>query len=117
MYEKVQETVKFIQDKIQNQPEIGVVLGSGLGNLSEQIEVEIALPYGDIPNFPVSTVKGHKGQLVFGKLGGKNIVAMQGRFHYYEGWSMQEVSFPIRVLKFFGHSPSGFIQCGWWNEP
>jgi purine-nucleoside phosphorylase len=102
MYEKVQETVKFIQEQLSNTPEIGIVLGSGLGNLSDQIEVEFELPYGDIPNFPVSTVKGHKGQLVFGKLGGKQIVAMQGRFHYYEGRTMKEVSFPVRVMKYLG---------------
>lgn len=102
MYEKIQQTVAFIQSKINNIPEIGIVLGSGLGNLSSNIEVDITIPYAEIPNFPVSTVKGHKGQLVFGRLGGKNIVAMQGRFHYYEGWTMSEVAFPIRVLKLLG---------------
>lgn len=102
MYEKIQQTVVYLQEKINVEPLIGIVLGSGLGNLSKQIEVEIEIPYSQIPNFPVSTVKGHKGQLVFGKLGGKNIVAMQGRFHYYEGWTMQQVAFPIRVMKFLG---------------
>lgn len=102
MYEKVQETVDFIKKKIDIHPQVGIVLGSGLGNLGNHIKIEQTIPYGEIPNFPVSTVKGHKGQLIFGKLGGKNIVAMQGRFHFYEGWSMQEVSFPIRVLKFLG---------------
>lgn len=102
MYEQVLQTVEFIQKKINNRPEVGIVLGSGLGNLSSKIDVEIALPYSEIPNFPVSTVKGHKGQLVFGTLGGKNIVAMQGRFHFYEGWSMQQVAFPIRVMKMLG---------------
>lgn len=102
MYEKIQETVKFLKDNIPCQPSIGIVLGSGLGNLGEQIELEKSISYSEIPNFPISTVKGHKGQLIFGKLGGKNIVAMQGRFHYYEGYSMDEVAFPIRVLKFLG---------------
>lgn len=102
MYEKALETIEFIKKQIDNKPQVGIVLGSGLGNLGNNIEVEKVLPYGDIPNFPVSTVKGHKGQLIFGKLGGKNIVAMQGRFHYYEGWTMNQVSFPIRVLKMLG---------------
>jgi purine-nucleoside phosphorylase len=102
MYEQIQQTVEFIKSKINNHPEIGIVLGSGLGNLSNNIEVEIAIPYSEIPNFPVSTVKGHKGQLVFGKLGGKQIVAMQGRFHFYEGWIMSQIAFPVRVMKYLG---------------
>ena len=79
-------------------PEVGAVLGSGLGGLSKAIEIEYAIPYKDIPNFPVSTVAGHKGQLLFGTIAGKKIVAMQGRFHYYEGYTTKEVTFPIRVL-------------------
>ncbi|WP_282787205.1 purine-nucleoside phosphorylase [Flavobacterium croceum] len=102
MWEKVQETVDFILEKTQFTPEYGVILGSGLGSFTNDIDVEYVLDYASIPNFPVSTVQGHKGALVFGKVGGKNVVAMQGRFHYYEGYSMQEVTFPVRVMKYLG---------------
>lgn len=103
MWEKVQETVKFIQNKTDLfNPEIGIVLGSGLGNFIEDIEIIYKIPYKEIPNFPISTVIGHKGYLIFGIVGSKKVVAMQGRFHYYEGYSMQEVTFPIRVMKFLG---------------
>lgn len=102
MLKTVEETRDFILNKIQNQPEIGIILGTGLGGLVEEIEVEVSIPYQEIPNFPVSTVHGHKGQLIFGKLSGRNIVAMQGRFHFYEGYSMQEVTFPVRVMKSLG---------------
>lgn len=83
-------------------PEVGVILGSGLGQLAEKIENPVSLPYNDIPGFPVSTAIGHKGCLVLGQIAGKNVVAMQGRFHYYEGYSMEQVTFPIRVLKLLG---------------
>ncbi|NQU84278.1 MAG: purine-nucleoside phosphorylase, partial [Mariniphaga sp.] len=83
-------------------PEYGVILGSGLGSFTEEIKVEYTLPYNEIPNFPVSTVEGHAGRLIFGKLGKREVVAMQGRFHFYEGYSMQEVTFPVRVLKLLG---------------
>ncbi|MEI6749491.1 MAG: purine-nucleoside phosphorylase [Bacteroidales bacterium] len=102
MLQKVQETAAFIKARIKSSPEIGIILGTGLGGLINEIEDQVALLYKDIPNFPVSTVEGHVGQLIFGKLGGRNIVAMQGRFHYYEGYSMQEVTFPIRVMKLLG---------------
>lgn len=102
MWEKVQETVQFIQSKYNVIPEYGIILGSGLGNFSEDITIEFSLPYADVPNFPVSTVEGHKGKLIFGKVADKNVVAMQGRFHYYEGYSMQEVTFPVRVMKCLG---------------
>ena len=102
MWEKVQETVAFIQKKIQNKPSVGIVLGSGLGNLVDDLEVEIILPYSEILNFPVSTVQGHSGNLIFGKIGDKHVVAMQGRFHYYEGYDMKQVTFPIRVMKYLG---------------
>lgn len=81
-----------------NQPETAIILGTGLGHLAERIETILAIPYDSIPNFPVSTVEGHSGQLIFGKLGGKDILAMQGRFHYYEGYTMKEVTFPVRVM-------------------
>ena len=102
MWDKVQETVKYIKDKTGYTPDYGVILGSGLGSFTDDIEVEYTLQYTEIPNFPVSTVEGHKGALVFGKIGDKKVVAMQGRFHYYEGYSMQEVTFPVRVMKYLG---------------
>jgi len=102
MWEKVQETVSYIQGKINFTPEYGIILGSGLGGFTEEIAIDFILPYNEIPNFPVSTVQGHKGALVFGAIGSKKVVAMQGRFHYYEGYSMQEVTFPVRVMKYLG---------------
>ena len=103
MYDKIQETVAFLRQLTNGfQPEVGAVLGSGLGGLSKGIDIEYAIPYKDIPNFPVSTVAGHKGQLLFGTIAGKRIVAMQGRFHYYEGYTTKEVTFPIRVLAALG---------------
>lgn len=98
MYKKIQETARFLKERMQSKPETAIILGSGLGRLAEDIEREQEFAYEDIPNFPVSTVEGHKGRLIFGKLGGKEIMAMEGRFHYYEGYSMQEVTFPIRVM-------------------
>lgn len=102
MWERVQETVSFIKEKTNFTPEYGVILGSGLGSFTEDIQIEFTLPYGEIPNFPVSTVQGHKGALVFGTIGNKKVVAMQGRFHFYEGYSMKEVTFPVRVMKYLG---------------
>jgi purine-nucleoside phosphorylase len=102
MMKKFKETADFLKSKIKNLPEVGIILGSGLGGLGNKIENQIAIPYSEIPNFPVSTVEGHSGKLIFGKLGGKNVVAMQGRFHYYEGYGMKEVTFPVRVMKFLG---------------
>src|SRR5215471_5588349 len=102
MWEQVQQTVKYIQGKINFTPEYGIILGSGLGNFTKDIQIEYTLPYTEIPNFPVSTVVGHKGALVFGTVGDKKVVAMQGRFHYYEGYSMEEVTFPVRVMKYLG---------------
>lgn len=102
MLQKVKETVDYIESHVDFKPEVGMILGSGLGRLAEEIEVRHVLPYKDIPHFPVSTVEGHCGRLIFGVLSGKNVVAMQGRFHYYEGYAMTEVTFPVRVLKFLG---------------
>jgi len=102
MLGKIKEAVEYINDRIQTTPYIGIILGSGIGELALEIEAELKIPYDEIPNFPVSTVKGHDGQLIFGKLNGIQVVAMQGRFHYYEGYSMQEVTMPIRVLKLLG---------------
>lgn len=102
MLERINESVAYIRRHIAENPEAGIILGTGLGGLTSEIKIEKELPYSEIPNFPVSTVEGHKGQLIFGKLGGKRIVAMQGRFHFYEGWTMQEIVFPIRVMKALG---------------
>lgn len=102
MWEKVQQTVNFIKDKTGFTPEYGVILGSGLGSFTDDMEVAFTLPYPEIPNFPVSTVQGHKGALVFGTIGDKKVVAMQGRFHFYEGYDMQQVTFPVRVMKYLG---------------
>jgi len=103
MLEKILETTKFIQSKIGDfKPSTGIVLGSGLGNLATHIEVHVAIPYSEIPNFPVSTVVGHAGKLAFGTINGHKVVAMQGRFHYYEGYTMKELTFPIRVMKYLG---------------
>ena len=101
--EKIQETAAFIKEKVGGEmPKVAIVLGSGLGDLANKIDTKIAIPYGEIPNFPISTVEGHKGQLIFGKLGKKYVMAMQGRFHYYEGYTMKEATFPIRVMKALG---------------
>ena len=102
MWNQVQETVSYIKAKTNFTPEYGVILGSGLGSFTDDIQIEFTLPYTEIPNFPVSTVQGHKGALVFGTIGTKKVVAMQGRFHFYEGYSMKEVTFPVRVMKFLG---------------
>ncbi|MEZ4852691.1 purine-nucleoside phosphorylase [Flavobacterium sp.] len=103
MWNKVQETVAFINDKTnQFLPEYGVVLGSGLGGFANDISVAYEISYAEILNFPVSTVEGHKGALLFGTIGTKKVVAMQGRFHYYEGYDMKQVTFPIRVMKYIG---------------
>ncbi len=102
MLEKIKATANFIKERIKSSPEIGIILGTGLGGLVNEIEIIDSIPYHEIPNFPVSTVQGHAGRLIFGKLGDKDVLAMQGRFHYYEGYSMQEVTFPVRVLKYVG---------------
>ena len=102
MLTKIKETADFLKSIIETQPEIMIILGSGLGGLGNKLENQTEISYPDIPNFPVSTVEGHSGKLIFGKLGGKNVVAMQGRFHFYEGYNMKEVTFPVRVMKFLG---------------
>lgn len=102
MWELVQETVDYIKSKTNFSPEYGVILGSGLGSFTDDINIQFTLPYHEIPNFPVSTVQGHKGALVFGTIGDKQVVAMQGRFHFYEGYDMKQVTFPVRVMKYLG---------------
>ncbi len=101
-FEKINETAEFIRNNCSETPSIAIVLGSGLGGLVHEIEEIWSAPYGEIPNFPVSTVKGHSGKLIIGKWAGKIVIAMSGRFHYYEGYSMEEVVFPIRVMKACG---------------
>ena len=98
MYDKIKQTSQYIQSKTNIKPRIGIILGSGLGNLATKIEIETAIDYEYIPHFPDVTVKGHHGRLLLGNLGGQEIVAMQGRFHYYEGHSMQDLTFPVRVM-------------------
>ena len=102
MLEKIQETASYLKSKMTTSPETAIILGTGLGKLAEEITDKYELEYKDIPNFPVSTVEGHSGKLIFGKLGNKEIMAMQGRFHYYEGYTMKEVTFPIRVMRELG---------------
>ncbi len=102
MLEKIKATANFITERIKSKPEIGIILGTGLGGLVNEIEIIDSIPFQDIPNFPVSTVEGHAGRLIYGKLGKKEVLAMQGRFHFYEGYSMPEVTFPVRVPKFAG---------------
>lgn len=99
---KIKESADFISSKMDYRPEIGLILGSGLGSLADIIEEPIIIKYEDIPNFPQSTVDGHAGQLVIGKLSGKIVMAMQGRFHYYEGYPLYEVTFPVRVMNRLG---------------
>ncbi len=102
LMQQLNETARFIQSKISASANTAIILGSGLGNLSSVIEPEFSIPYGDIPNFPVSTVEGHKGRLILGTLNGKKVWVMEGRFHFYEGYTAEQVVFPIRVLKLLG---------------
>ena len=98
------EATDYLQSKMPQPPVVGIILGSGLGGLADEIEKEAEIPYWEIPHFPVSTVAGHKGKLIYGELAGKKVVALQGRIHYYEGYSTVEVTFPVRVMKFLGAS-------------
>lgn len=103
MYHLIDDTVSFIRHRIGDFiPEFGIILGTGLGKLVNEIEVEYQIMYANIPNFPISTVEFHTGKLIFGTLNGRKVVAMQGRLHYYEGYNMQEITFPVRVLKDLG---------------
>jgi len=102
MDHKLQETVNYLQSRGMKQPEVGIILGTGLSKLVDRIEVDLTIPYEEIPHFPVSTVSFHKGELIYGRLSGKIVIAMHGRFHYYEGYSMQQVVFPVRVMKLLG---------------
>jgi purine-nucleoside phosphorylase len=102
LIDRINQTRDFLKGEVELSPEIGLILGSGLGNLADEIEEAIKIEYKDIPNFPLSTVEGHEGALVFGKLKGKSVVAMKGRFHYYEGYGLEDVTFPVRVMKSLG---------------
>jgi purine-nucleoside phosphorylase len=101
---QIDEAISFLRTKTRMVPPVGIILGTGLGGLAKEIKPEIIVDYADIPHFPLSTVESHKGKLIFGSLAGKSVVAMQGRFHYYEGYTMQQVTFPVRVMKFLGVS-------------
>ena len=102
MLEKIEETARYLSNLLPETPQSAIILGTGLGGLVNHIQERMEIPYQQIPNFPVSTVEGHSGKLIFGRLGNKNILAMQGRFHYYEGYSMKQVTFPVRVMKELG---------------
>jgi purine-nucleoside phosphorylase len=102
MLDKIKETAAFLQSKTTVRPSVGIILGTGLGGLVKEINAIDIIPYDQIPHFPISTVEGHSGKLIFGELGGKQVVAMQGRFHFYEGYSLQQVTFPVRVMKWLG---------------
>ncbi len=100
--QKVQESVDYIKNRVNMQPTMGIILGTGLGGLADEIKKKSTIDYGEIPHFPLSTVESHHGKLILGKLGGKNVVAMQGRFHFYEGYSMEQITLPVRVMKYLG---------------
>ena len=102
MLQKIHETAEFIKQQINSVPDTAIILGTGLGQIADMMDVTKEINYKDIPNFPVSTVEGHSGKLIFGTLAGKYIMAMSGRFHYYEGYDMKQVTFPVRVMKDMG---------------
>jgi len=102
MFETIQQTSDYLKNKIGEIPNTAIILGTGLGELANEIDNKTEIPYAEIPNFPISTVEGHSGKLIIGTLGGKRILAMQGRFHFYEGYSMKEVTFPVRVFQALG---------------
>lgn len=102
LFEKINATASFISERIKDRPKVGIILGSGLGGLIDIVDIASEIEYYEVPNFPVSTVQGHSGKLVFGKMHGCDVMLMSGRFHYYEGYSMEEVTFPVRVMKALG---------------
>ena len=102
MLRKIKQSAEFLQKETNYNPAVGIILGTGLGGLVNEIKIDYSISYEDIPNFPLSTVEGHSGRLIFGRLGGKQVVAMQGRFHFYEGYTMEKVTFPVRVMKLLG---------------
>lgn len=102
LMQELQETVAFIRSRVTTETTVGIILGSGLGNLANDIKTEIEIPYSEIPHFPVSTVKGHHGRLIYASLGGKKVLIMAGRFHFYEGYTAQQVAYPVRVMRLLG---------------
>lgn len=102
MLHQIKETAEYLKKRTGAAPQVGIILGTGLGGLVNEIEIAHSVPYEEIPHFPLSTVEGHSGRLIFGKLGGREVLAMQGRFHYYEGYDMKQVTFPVRVMKALG---------------
>lgn len=100
--EKINETLSVIHKYTNEKYSVGIILGTGLGGLVKEIKIDYEIDYTELPHFPLSTVESHQGKLIFGKINGKNVVAMQGRFHYYEGYSMQQITYPVRVMKFLG---------------
>src|ERR1700733_7865926 len=102
MFKEIEQAVDFIKSKTASEPIAGIILGTGLGGLTDEIDIEIEIDYDNIPNFPVSTVESHHGKLIFGTLSGKKAIVMKGRFHYYEGYTMQQVVFPVWVMKRIG---------------
>ena len=112
MLEKINQTAAYVRERMTTNPHVGIILGTGLGNLATRITEKIEIPYNEIPHFPISTVEGHSGKLIIGKLGGCDVLAMQGRFHYYEGYNMQEVTFPVRVMKALGNDRRGLSSLG-----
>ncbi len=117
LMDKISEATEFVRNKTKSEPPIGIILGTGLGRLGERIEKETVIDYQQIRHFPVSTVEGHAGRLIFGKLSGKSVVAMQGRFHFYEGYNMEQVTFPVRIMKQLGVKDTHRLQCRRRNEP
>ncbi|MFN3530678.1 MAG: purine-nucleoside phosphorylase [Bacteroidia bacterium] len=102
MLSNIKETVEFLRERIDAIPEVGIILGTGLGSLVNEVSISHQFVYSQIPNFPISTTESHRGRLIFGELDGKQVMVMQGRFHYYEGYNMQQVTFPVRVMKYLG---------------
>lgn len=102
LFDQIQDAKKLLQSRWTGQPKVGIILGTGLGGLAEEIENAVKVPYGDIPYFPTSTVESHAGRLVCGNLGGKAVMAMEGRFHFYEGYTLKQITFPVRVMKAMG---------------
>lgn len=117
MLEKIQETAAFLKARMHTHPETAIILGTGLGSLVHEITDKYEINYSEIPNFPVSTVEGHSGKLIFGKLGNKDIMAMQGRFHFYEGYSMKEVTFPCTCHARIGYQDFVRFECSRRNKP
>src|SRR3954447_6196283 len=102
LYDQIQEAKQFLQSRWQGAPRVGIILGTGLGGFADEIRADVAIPYEEIPHFPTSTVKSHAGRLVCGSLAGKTVMAMEGRFHFYEGYTLRQITFPVRVMKALG---------------